>query len=100
MNKKDIVEELGNHPYLEFSEHENLKAMVVCSESFGGEEEVFDFEELIFVVPTNWLEAYAKESLGVSDLDYWLQNEYTSDKSYKIYQAALTESKVVMINFN
>ena len=36
----------------------------------------------------------------VKDLDYWLQNEYSTDESEIIFERALNERQVVMIDFD
>ena len=93
---KSIVE---NNCYLRFGDHEDLKALCICP---FAEDETFynpDYEELTFVVPVKWLKETAKEMFGVEDLDSWLQNEYTTDESELIFERALNQRQVVMVDF-
>ena len=40
-----------------------------------------------------------KEEFKIEDLDLWLQEEYTSDESEVIFERALNERQVVMVDF-
>lgn len=59
-----------------------------------------DYYELAFIVPTKWLRDVAKEMFEIEDLDDWLQNEYTTDESELIFERALNERQVVMVDFD
>jgi hypothetical protein len=50
-------------------------------------------------VPSNWLKQTAKELFKVEDIDLWLQEEYTSDESELVFERALNERQVVMVDF-
>ena len=56
--------------------------------------------ELTFVVPLNWLKEIVYEMFEVDDLDYWVQNEYTTDESELVFERALNERQVVMVDFD
>ena len=86
--------------YLRFGDHEDLKALCICP--FAEDEEFYepDYYELAFIVPTKWLKEAVKEMFEVEDLDYWLQNEYTTDESEIIFEKALNERQVVMVDFD
>ncbi len=89
-----------NNCYLQFGDHEDLKALCVCPYA---EDESFynpDYQELTFIVPTNWLKETAMEMFEVDNLDYWLQNEYTTDESELIFEKALNKRQVVMVDFD
>ena len=94
---KDIVKK---NCYLKFGDHEDLKALCVCP--FVLDEEFYnsDYDEMIYVVPTNWLKEVVKREFEIEDLDNWLQHEYTSDESETIFEIALNERQVVMVNFD
>lgn len=97
----DTIRNIVKHNcYLKFGDYEDLKALCICPYA---EDETFyksDYYELTFVVPLNWLKTVVKELFEVSDLDYWLQNEYTTDESELIFERALNERQVVMIDFD
>ncbi len=96
---KTIRNLVDNNSYLQFGAHEDLKAL--CVEPFAEDETFYtpDYEELVFVVPKEWLERVARELFEVTDLDNWLQNEYTTDESEMIFERALNERQVVMVDF-
>lgn len=98
-NKKDIRNIVKENCYLKFGDHEDLKALCICP--FSKDEEFYnpDYQELSFIVPTNWLKEVVKEMFEIKDLDYWLQNEYTSDESEVIFERALNERQIVMVDF-
>lgn len=99
-NRSTIRNIVNNNCYLKFGDHEDLKALCVCP---FAEDETFyepDYQELTFVVPKKWLMETAKEMFEIDDLDDWLQNEYTTDESELIFERALNERKVVMVDFN
>lgn len=98
-DRKTIRKTVKENCYLKFGEHEDLKAL--CIYPFTEDEEFYepDYYELVFVVPNNWLKEVAKEMFEVDDLDYWLQNEYTTDESEIIFERALNERQVVMVDF-
>lgn len=98
--KNDIKNIVKNNSYLEFGQHEDLKALCICP---FAEDDTFynsDYYEMAFIVPLNWLKEVAKEMFEVDDLDSWLQGEYTTDESEPIFERALNERKVVMVDFN
>ena len=98
-NEKTIRNLVKQNCYLRFGDHEDLKALCVCP--FAEDEEFYrpDYQEMTFVVPTNWLKNVVKEMFEVEDLDDWLQNEYTTDESEDVFARALTERQVVMVDF-
>ena len=73
-NKKDIRDIVNRHCYL-------------------------NYYEMAFVVPAKWLKESVMEMFNVNDLDYWLQNEYTTDESEMIFEKALNDRQVVMVDF-
>ena len=101
--RKNIEQEWAKHPFLRFSEHPSLKALSVCS-GFLGEDDDCDFNELVFAVPKDWLiEACKAEFEGIqtaNDVQYWLENLYTSDESYIIFRLAMEENQIVVLAFN
>lgn len=68
---------LKEKPYLNYYKHKDMIAVCV-SEHFSEE------GEYIFYIEKDWLHEYVKTELGIEDVDYWLQNEYTSDESEPI----------------
>lgn len=98
--KIDIRSIVKNNCYLEFGNHEDLRAMCICP--FAEDDDFYnsDYYELAFIVPTKWLKETAKEMFEVKDLDDWLQNEYTTDESELIFEKALNERQVVMVDFD
>ena len=98
--REDIRSVVKDNCYLKYGEHEDLKSLCICP---FAEDETFyknDYYEMIFVVPTNWLKEVVGEMFEVKDLDYWLQNEYSTDESEIIFERALNERQVVMIDFD
>ena len=99
-NRTTIINLVESHPYLEFGKHEDLKAVCVCPYVEDGEEDFApDYEELTFIVPKEWLKEVCKELFNVDNLDRFLTEEYTSDQSEVIFERALNENKVVMVDF-
>ena len=99
-NRATISNLVKNNSYLEFGLHKDLKAL--CLLPYSEDEEFYnpDYEELVYVVPKDWLSENAKELFNVTNLDNWLQNEYTSDESEVLFSKALSERMVVMVEFN
>lgn len=99
-NKSTIKSIVKNNSYLEFGNHEDLRAMCICP--FAEDDDFYnsDYYELAFIVPTKWLRDVAKEMFEIEDLDDWLQNEYTTDESELIFERALNERQVVMVDFD
>lgn len=96
-SKADIRQMVKDMCYLRFGDHEDLKAL--CIYPFDEEDYSGDYQEMTYVVPSNWLKQTAKELFGVEDIDLWLQEEYTSDESELIFERALNERQVVMVDF-
>lgn len=71
------TEMLEIRPYLRTGFHPELFEMVVSEYS-----DVLD--EVVFYVEKEWLKQYVKENYDVTDLNYWLENEYTSEESEPI----------------
>ena len=92
---KKIVKE---NCYCRFGDHEDLKGLCICP--FDDEDYKADYQEMTYIVPSKWLKNIAKEEFEVEDLDLWLQTEYTSDESEVIFERALNERQIVMIDFN
>lgn len=99
-NKNTIRNLVENNCYLQFGDYADLKAL--CVRPFAEDETFYtpDYEELTFIVPKKWLETFVRERFEVSDLDAWLQNEYTTDESELIFEQALNERQVVMVDFS
>ena len=99
--KKETIRNIvNNNCYLKFGDHEDLKALCICP---FAEDETFyepDYYEMKFVIPLNWLKKTVKEMFEIDDLDYWLQNEYTTDESEMIFEKALNDRQVVMVDFS
>ena len=68
---------LNEKPYLNYGKHKDLVA--ICVSEYFSED-----GEYVFYIEKDWLHEYVKSELGVEDVDYWLQNEYTSDESEPI----------------
>lgn len=98
-NRTTIINLVESHPYLEFGKHEDLKAVCVCPYVEDWEEDTPDYEELAFIVPKEWLKEVCKELFDVDDLDRFLTEEYISDQSEVIFERALNENKVIMVDF-
>ena len=98
-NQNTIRSIVNNNCYLRFGDHEDLKAM--CIYPFAEDDDFYnnDYEELTFIVPKEWLVETVKEMFEVKDLDDWLQNEYTTDESELVFEKALNERQVVMVDF-
>lgn len=99
-DKETIRNIVKNNCYLKFGDYEDLKALCICP---FAEDETFyhpDYHDLTFIVPLSWLKDTAKEMFNVDDLDCWLQNAYTTDESELVFERALDERQVVMVDFN
>lgn len=96
-NQGTIRNLVKNHCYLEFGQHADLKALCINEEDILPDGR--DWMELTFVVPTEWLKDFCRNEFGVKDLDYFLQEEYTTDESEIVFSAALNERQVVMVDF-
>ena len=101
--KNKILLEWKKHRFTDFCSHPSLKALGVCSGYVGPDEEC-DFDELVFAVPEKWLVDTCirefEELKLPSDVQYWLDNMYTSDESHIIYELAMEENQIVMMEFN
>ena len=97
-SRNDIRAKVKENCYLYMGFHEDLKCL--CVLQFEGTENKSDYSEMSFVVPTWWLGKAAKTLFGVDNLDYWLQNEYTTDESKIIFEKALNDRQVVMVDFS
>ena len=96
-SKADIRQMVKDMCYSRFGDHEDLKALCVCpfyEEDYNG-----DYQEMTYVVPSNWLKQTAKDLFGIEDIDIWLREEYTSDESELVFEKALNERQVVMVDF-
>lgn len=96
-NKRTIRNLVKENCYVRFGDHEDLKALCICP--FDEEDYKADYEELAYVVPSNWLKQTVKELFDVDDVDMWLKEEYTSDESELVFERALNERQVVMVDF-
>lgn len=96
-NENTIRNLVKNSCYLNFGEHENLKAICINEEDI--ESKSRDWNEMTFIVPTEWLKDFCKREFKVDDLDYFLQEEYTSDESEIIFSEALSKRQIVMVDF-
>lgn len=102
-----IFSEYKKHPFLKFSEHNELLAMTLDAESMlcdeDGNPEDLEIEEIIFAVEKKWLLDYMNRDCSgwnEQDLIRWLRDEYTSEDSEEIFICALCESQIVMLEFN
>lgn len=86
-----------NNSFLEYGKHENLRTLCINEEDIEPVDR--DWRELSFIVPTKWLRTFCKGKFGVKNLDYFLQETYTTDESEIIFEAALNERQVVMVDF-
>ena len=96
-NKRTIRNLVKENCYVRFGDHEDLKALCICH--FDDEDYKADYEEMTYVVPSNWLKQVAKELFDIDDVDIWLREEYTSDESELVFERALNERQVVMVDF-
>lgn len=88
-------------PYTAISEHKDLIAFCICSESFLDWEDeetgiYADFDEVVAIVEKDWLFSYMEKE---DPLDY-IKNEYTSDDAINWFDEAIRLRKIVMISFN
>ena len=96
----EIRKVVRDNCYLEFSDHKDLKAL--CVEPFADEEEynTSDYSFFVFAVPSECLKEFAKRMFNINDLNKWLQIEYTTDESQAIFEEALNQRQVVMVDFD
>ena len=101
MKKAEIAAEVHKYPCYNFYKHNELLALAVSSEMFCDED--VDFQELVFAVEKEWLVNYMNRPRVQYDgesVKKWLQSEYTSEDSYLIFETALTENAIMMIDFD
>ena len=101
--KSKLIAEVREHPYVDFHKHKELIGLAVCSEMFCEADEEADFEEVIFAVEKDWLVNFMNRervAWNGESVMRWLQDEYTSYDSYQIYEEALKENAIVMIDFD
>lgn len=99
--REEIKNLVRENSYSQYEEYEDLKAL--CISSFAEDEEFYspDYRELIFVVPAKWLRKIVKEEFYDSaDLEFWLKNVYTTDESESIFEEALEQRQIVMVDFD
>lgn len=96
-NQSTIRNLVKNNCYLDFGKHADLRAVCINEEDI--EPITRDWSELTFIVPTEWLKTICKEEFNADDLDYFLQEVYTSDESEIIFAKALQERQIVMVDF-
>lgn len=87
-------------PYKEFSDHKDLVAFCINGECFENpvDDTQADFSEVTVVIDKEWLDNYLQKD-GISDMQKYLQEEYTSDDSYEWFLAACNAGKVAVIGF-
>lgn len=83
------LEMLRDEPYQNFGMHKDLKAVCVSEDD--------DLCEFVFFIEKDWLSQYVWKQYEVDDLDYWLQNEYTSDESKQILLDGIYSRTVVFV---
>lgn len=98
-NQNTIKSLVSNNCYLNFGTHEDLKALCIIPYAEDEETVLPDYQELTYIVPKKWLRKVAKKLFGVTNMEHWLQNEYTSDQSEIIFARALNERQVVVVDF-
>lgn len=84
------TEMLKENPYLKTGQHKELIEMVVS-------EYADCTDEIVFYIEKDWLYEYAECELEIKDVDYWLQNEYTSDDSEPVLLAGIQAGVVAGI---
>ena len=98
-----ILKDWERHRFANFDDHPSLKALGIDSDCLGPNE-ACDFEELVFVVPEKWLIDTCirefKELKLPSDVQYWLDNIYTSTEAHAIFRLAMDDNQIVILNFN
>lgn len=102
-----IFKEYKKHPFVKFSEHNELLAMTLDAEFMmcveDGEPEDLEVSEIIFAVEKKWLIDYINRDRSGWDeqrVIQWLREEYTSYDSEEIFITAMCESQIVMLEFN
>lgn len=86
-------------PYKEFSDH---KGVVFCIDGKYFEnpdnDTRADFSAVTVAIEKKWLYNYLQKD-GSSDMQKYLQEEYTSDDSYEWFLAACNAGKVAVVGF-
>ena len=102
MKKTEIITEIRKHPFKKFHKYNDLIGLAICSDMFCEPDEESEFEELLFIVEKDWLVKYMNRENTEWDekkIRRWLRETYTSYDSIQIYEAALEENAIVMIDF-
>lgn len=95
--KEEITGFIKNNCYLETGAHASLKELCI-SEEDADDEDMRDWNEMLYVVPKRWLKQKVMEMYG-KDLKSFLCN-YTSKESEDIFLKAIRDRQVVMADFN
>lgn len=78
--------------------YEDLKVLLINS-SYVDDEEVCGYDEYRFAVRKEyllgWLNRVADHEITEAAMEDWLRNEYTSDESYLLWQAAKSEGEII-----
>lgn len=98
-SKNDIIDLIHKNCYCEFGKHVDMKGLCVnCADIVKTNR---DWNELMFIVPKDWLINCVQTLFGVKphELDDWLNDAYSSDESEQIFAAALEDRQIVMVDF-
>lgn len=97
--QNDIIEIVKTNSYYDFEKHADMKAFCIDCSDFNSKTR--NWNKLSFIVPKNWLIMCVNTLFNIKshDLDNWLMNECTSDKSMQIFMAAIEDKQIVLLNF-
>ncbi len=95
--KEEITGFIKSNCYLKTGTHASLKELCI-SEEAADDEDMRDWNEMLYVVPKRWLKQKVMEMYG-KDLKSFLCN-YTSKESEDIFLKAIRDRQVVMADFN
>lgn len=101
MSKESILKAWKEHSYSLFANHVDLKALVTIPDPYY-EDIKCDYQELVFTIPKTYLFEQCKKIFNIpeNEVQFWLENEYTSDESSILFLKALEDAQVVTLYFN
>ena len=104
--KQRIWDRYQKNRSTDFHLHNELLALCCCRESLEerGDVEEYGFEEVIFAVEKDWLITHLNRTTNeywtADKVKKWLKTEYTSDDSAVIFEEAISQRAVMMLEFN
>ena len=104
--KQRIWDRYKENCSLDFHLHNELLALSCSPEDLAedGDSENCGSDEILFAVERDWLITHLNRTTNeywtADKVKKWLKTEYTSDDSAAIFEAAIQQRAIVMLEFN